>query len=222
MADLGYKSYDDWFEEWWKQNYVPTNHYDWDRLIKDWSYKTSRPDYNDYVRDYLYSGVLNKKLDPLDVQGEAAGLGIQWTPEQSEYIGNMLSQKATNEERAYETNARDTSLISTANQLSDLGLNTGSVVSLGGASAGVNSNAANLDSNYSQNKALAQFQAKASMARTILSTISGLASVGIGGSAMAVSKIAAARIASSMAHSVSTFGADGLLKSYSIHRNFSE
>lgn len=138
----------------------------------------------------------------LDLQGALSSAGVSLTPESTQWLNNSLSTEAVEDERAYNTQMRDTSITSAANQLGSLGLNPASVIQTGGAGIGNTGAVADISkSNPALEKAMNDFNQKAAMTRTIVGLIGGLGSAGILGSSRLLAKKAASVAASSTAHS---------------------
>ena len=137
----------------------------------------------------------------IDFQGLLASNGIQMTPEQSKWLDNEVNQQVVNEAREYNTDMRDSSLTSASNQLASLGLNPASVLQTGGAGIGSSPVADTSKSNPSLEKAMASFNQKAALTRTLLGLLGGLGSAGILGSTRLLARKAASVAAASAANS---------------------
>ena len=144
-------------------------------------------------------------------QQEAADKGWDLTPEQTEAMNNQISNQRTEEARTYETGMRDTSLISAADQLSQLGLSTSNVITTGGVGSNAVQAANVSNRNISGQMALAKYNQKMNMARSMIGMVGSMAAAGIHGAALGAAKNASSVLATASAHS-------GLkaLKSYSI------
>ena len=121
------------------------------------------------------------------------------------YVDNKMSESHTQQDQAYQTEMRDTSITSTGNQLQSLGLSPSSVVQVGGASSGVSSAAA-LTNTHSAYNTMAQlrmdkFKTNMGLAKSLIGAASSMASSGIYGSALGAIKNAGAKIATEAAHS---------------------
>ena len=99
----------------------------------------TRRAYDEYYKKAEYSAVLNGvqsgSVSALDAQGYAAINGYEFSPEQSEWINNKLSDQATDKAYAHQDYSAQNDLLWSANQLKQLGLNTGSVLQTGGSTA---------------------------------------------------------------------------------------
>lgn len=152
--------------------------------------------YDDYLQQYQHGDI-----DAIDFQGVLANNGIQTTPEQTQWINNEISQQVTNEARDYNTQMRDSSLTSSASQLSSLGLNPASVLQTGGSGIGSSPVSDTSKANPAQEKAMADFQNKAALTRTLIGLVGGLGSAGILGGTRFLARRAASVAASSAANS---------------------
>lgn len=137
-----------------------------------------------------------------DITGMMSQYGIQSTPEVTQYLNNEMQVDETNAARDYNTQMRDTSITSSAEQLASLGLSPNNVLSTGGSGIGSSGMTADISkANPALDKAMADFNQKASMTRTIIGLIGGLGSAGIIGGSRLLARKAASAAASSMAHS---------------------
>lgn len=159
--------------------------------------------YRNYVEQYLLSGLGDNSISAIDAQNALASSGISASTTFTEYLNNMLSRQATSEANDYNTQMRDTSLTSAADQLSSLGLSGSNVISTGGAGIGSSSVASVDKSNGALQERLNQFNNSAQMSRTLLSLVGGLASAGIFGGSRLLAQRAAAKMAASTAHAAS-------------------
>ena len=208
--------------------YEITDYQSFDRFLtenQDW------PDIYKFV-EYVYNGgfgtVLRSMLiqwmeraesyknaqetgDWSSYQQEAADKNWDLSPQQTEALNNQISNQRTEEARTYETGMRDTSLISAADQLSKLGLSTSNVITTGGAGSNAVQAANVSNRNISGQMALAKYNQKMNMARSMIGMVGSMAAAGIHGGAMAAAKNASSVLATASAHS-------GLkaLKSYTI------
>lgn len=139
----------------------------------------------------LISQYNSGEISASDLQRIVAEKGIYMTPNQETWLNNILSKEATKDDQDYQRDMRDTSVKSTADQLSQLGLNPGSVVGMGGASSGVSSSAAKVEK--SQFAAM-QFQRKTEMAKTMIHLAAGLASSSIHGAGLGAARFAASKL----------------------------
>lgn len=145
-----------------------------------------------------------QNADYNDVLGQIAGNSVEMSPEMEKYLDNLISNQRTEEAREYETKMRDTSLISTGQQLSQLGLSSSGVLSVGGAvSNGVGAAGTSKHSAASmhQQERINQFNQKMSLAKSLIGAAGSMASSGIYGSAIGAIKQSAAALSASAAHS---------------------
>ena len=188
------------FEQWYYQTYhrsVYSGPVDPNAMQAYKAYLGSTSGYSDYLKQYQ-----NGDMSAVDFQGLLANNGIEQTPEQTQWLNNQISLEAVQDERDYNTQMRDSSLTSAASQLSSLGLNPASVISTGGAGIGNTGAVADTSKgNPALEKAMADFQAKAAMTRTLVGLIGGLGSAGIIGGSRYLTQKAAAAAASSAANS---------------------
>lgn len=108
-----------------------------------------------------------------------------------QYIENQRVDIAN----AIQTEARDTSLLSSADQLQQLGISPSSVLSVGGASSGISSALPfNVNQQYSSMSKQQDFAKKMGLASSLIKMVGGMASSGIGGAAYGAARGALARI----------------------------
>lgn len=139
-----------------------------------------------------------------DVLGVIARSGQQMSPELEKYLDNLISNQRTEEARDYDTQMRDTSLLSTGTQLQQLGLSPSGVISVGGAvSNGVGTAGTSKHSAASlhQQERINQFNQKMSVAKSLIGAAGSMASSGIYGAALGAIKHSAAALSASAAHS---------------------
>lgn len=149
-----------------------------------------------WLHEYLQKNYYNTG-DYAGAQGFLAGNNISMSPEYTQWMNNMISNQRTLESRGWESSMRDTELLSTAQQLSKLGLNPASTISMGRSQV-PDTGAAYVDSsNPAQQKLLQENQQKAQMARAVLGLIGGMASAGIGGASIGLARGIGSKIATS-------------------------
>lgn len=185
------------YQEWLKANgiFKPTPYTEaaYKRYVEQ--YNSSQ--YNQYLNQYQ-----NGDMSAVNFQGALANNGIQISPEQTQWLNNELSIEAVKSQQDYNTQMRDSSITSAANQLGSLGLNPASVISTGGAGIGNSGAVADTSkSNPALDKAMQDFQAKAAMTRTIVGLIGGLGTAGIIGGSRLLAKHAASAAAAATANS---------------------
>lgn len=143
--------------------------------------------------------------NPNDSLQSFAQAGI--TPNQgfSDWLSNAQSQYNTQQQQAYETMMRDTSVTSTGNQLQGLGLSPSNVIQVGGASSGVNSAAADTirpnAASLKQQENINRYNQQLGLAKNLISTAGSMASSGIYGAALGAVKQSARAVAGASAHS---------------------
>lgn len=165
-------------------------------------FQQSQSDANTAGYNYYLDQYNKGDISAIGFQGALANNGIQATPEQTQWINNEISQQVTSEARDYNTQMRDSDITSAADQLSSLGLNPASVIQTGGSGTGYTGMTSDTSKgNPALEKAMADFNAKAAMTRTIVGLIGGLGSAGILGGSRLLAKKAASVAASSAAHS---------------------
>lgn len=163
------------------------------------------------VFDKFYSrwtleNVANGSLGANDAYADYAGYGVSPSEEMTKYLDNQIAQSNTAADRAFQTEMRDTSLLSSGNQLSQLGLSPSNVISVGGASSGVTSQAANQSFAASgvgrkQQLAINQYNQRMGMAKSLISMAGSMASSGIYGASLNAAKHSAAALAAAASHS---------------------
>jgi hypothetical protein len=133
--------------------------------------------------------------NPLELQALLAKIGYNISPEFEKWLDNMISVWNTKQSQQFQLDARDTSYLSTAEQLEALGLSGSNVLQAGGASLDPTATATNTHYNTADARASRDIQRTTAMIRMV----SGLASAGIGGGALLASRNAAAKSAQAAA-----------------------
>lgn len=141
---------------------------------------------------------LGQSGDYLGWQGSLASSGIELSPEMEKWLDNLISKQNTIDTQNWDESMRDTSLLSTASQLSDLGLSTANAVQVGGMATPSGPVAQSSKENVAMQKA----QMKNQMAQSLVRSLSMLGSAGIHGSTMAMMKKATNRAGRSLAGNV--------------------
>lgn len=158
---------------------------------------------NDRVRQAVWDYAKNKFGDDyLGLQGYLTNVrGFTYNPEWEQWLQNMINVQNTNDARAWEENMRDSELTSTASQLSSLGLNPASVVSMGRGSVPnvAAADVGNMDSG--KQRASFRFEQKENMLKRVFSILGGMASAGIGGAAYGTARGIAAKMSRSTMNS---------------------
>lgn len=139
--------------------------------------------------------------DYASLQGAYAQTGTSFSPDMEKYVDNMISQQRTEEARDYETQMRDTSLLSSGEQLKELGLSGSGVLQVGGMSSNGVSTADNVKTNLGQQRQIERYQQNMSIARSMISLAGSLASSGIYGASLGAARHAASAVAETTAHS---------------------
>lgn len=169
--------------------------------------QSKHPQFFDQLwNNYVTSSVADGSLGLNDAYGSFGQTGAAATEETTKYLDNAIAQQNTAQDRAYQTEMRDTSLTSAASQLSSLGLSPSNVIQVGGASSGVSSEAAgqNLSqggANRRQQLYINQYNQRMSMAKSLISMAGSMASSGIYGASLNAAKHSAAVMGSATAHS---------------------
>lgn len=167
-------------------NTIKTNYLEWKNA-------------NDILSNASQSG------DYVGAQGQLSNIGYELTPDTEKWLDNMIGQQNAQADRNYQTEMRDSSLLSSANQLSQLGLSPSNVIQVGGSASGVSSSPASQSfhsvASLKQQRRMNDFNQKMGLAKSMISAASSMASSGIYGSAIASVKNAGARLASATAHS---------------------
>lgn len=139
----------------------------------------------------------------MDAYGQQSTL--QMTPETEKYLDNQISRENVAQQQGYETEMRDTSYVSAARQLESVGLTSSGVLQTGGASSGVNSSAASVDTHSAANlhkqESINAFNQRLGIAKSVMGLVGQMASSGIYGSAIGAVKNAGSQLASATAHS---------------------
>lgn len=141
--------------------------------------------------------------------GNLASQGVELTPDMETYITNQIGKENTANDQQFQSGMRDTSLLSAASQLGNLGLSSSNVVQVGGASSGVSSSAAaqSMHSNaisrnqLRQQAMLNRYNNQMQLAKGLISAAGSMASSGIYGAALGAVKHSASAVAAATAHS---------------------
>lgn len=133
------------------------------------------------------------EITPLEIQTYVAEHGMRLRPSEEAWLNNVLNIQSTQSDRDFQTDMRDTSLLSSYEQLVKLGLNPGSVVNVGGANSGVSSSATKLSTGEVSKM---MFDRRTAMAQTMIRLAGGLASTGVHGAALGAAKFAASKLTS--------------------------
>ena len=137
----------------------------------------------------------------LGVVGQNSG---NMNAETEKWLDNMIANQRTEEARDYDTEMRDTSLVSAADQLKSLGLSVSNVTTTGGAvNNGVSAANQSMHSiaALKQQQRINNFNQKMNIARSLISTAGSMASSGIYGAALGAVKHAGSQAASALSHS---------------------
>lgn len=135
---------------------------------------------------------------------DASSSGVEISPDLEKSIDNQIARENTSNAQNFEEFMRNTSVTSTADQLSGLGLSISNVVPMGAASS--NGVAAPVTSMHSaaatrQQARLNAFNNKMSLARSLIGAAGSMASSGIYGAALGAIRHSAAKVAAATAHS---------------------
>lgn len=171
------------------------------------AFKNSMPEAFDHLfNNYISNQVASGSMESGDAYGSYGAIGSSPNEEMTKYLDNQIAQQNTASDRAFQTEMRDTSLLSSGNQLSQLGLSPSNVISVGGVSSGVTSQAANQSFAASgvgrkQQLAINQYNQRMGMAKNLISMAGSMASSGIYGASLNAAKHSAAALASAASHS---------------------
>lgn len=132
-----------------------------------------------------------------EVMASIAQNGYKLSPEQESYLSSMLSNQRTNEARDYETEMANTDFTRAAAQLGALGMSPYNVAQTG-ASATPNVSAASTPMLNNANQRLGRLT---SVANSMISMASRMASAGIYGNALQAVQLSAQKAAALSAHS---------------------
>lgn len=149
-----------------------------------------------------------------DVLGALSDANVQYGPETEKYLDNLISRENTEAAQNYQTEMRDTSLLSAADQLSSLGLSTSNIIQTGGASLGNVASAASSHHSVAslrQQERINKFNQQMGLAKSLIGAAGSMASSGIYGHALGAIKNSAQKVAASAANS-----GLGALKSFTI------
>lgn len=154
-----------------------------------------------------YLTTLKAQIDALEtgdyqqLQGAYAQTGTSMSPDMEKYVDNMISKQNTEEARNFETEMRDTSLISSGEQLKQLGLSGSGVLQVGGMSSNGVTAADNVKTNLGQQRQIERYQQNMGIAKSMISLAGSLASSGIYGASLNAARHAASAVAETTAHS---------------------
>lgn len=145
------------------------------------------------------------KSSAQDLFGSIGEMGGQLSPETEKWLDNEIARENTEQQQNYELSARDTSLLSSGNQLQQLGLSPSSVIQVGGVSAGVQGSTADTamrsNSALHQQEKINRYNNQMGLAKSLIGAAGQMASSGIYGAALGAVKNAGSRIAGAAAHS---------------------
>ena len=140
-----------------------------------------------------------------DYYYDAAASGTTPSSTMEKAVDNDIARENVSADQDYQTSMRDTSLLSAADQLSQLGLSTSNIIQTGGAQSGVSSAAASQNmhsaASLKQQERMNIYNNKMGIAKSLISAASSMASSGIYGAALGAVKSAGAKIAGAAAHS---------------------
>lgn len=147
----------------------------------------------------------NGEVSANDLLGIYGNLGGSMSPETEKWLDNQIANEKAEQQQNFEISARDTSLLSSGQQLQQLGLSSSGVLQTGGASAGVQGSmaATNMHSAASlrQQAKINKFNQQMGLAKSLIGAASSMASSGIYGAAIGAVKHSAQSIAGAAAHS---------------------
>ena len=187
---------------WWQDG----NKGGWFRLWSDlmtlgaaeliWQHKDKEGQVQDAIDNYDPSS-----QSPYDLEGQITALSEGYggaSSDQQKYVDNLIAEYERETANQQEERMRDTSLLSSAEQLSKLGLGASGVLSVNGSNAGVSAEPARANQ---QSPSQAQYDSQMANTRAVMSMIKGMASAGIYGSAYAKARGIAQNMASHTASS---------------------
>lgn len=155
----------------------------------------------------LYNYQTTGQGNPNDIYGLYGNVSdfVKMSPETEKYLDNAIAQGNAQTERDFQEYMRNTSITSTGSQLQGLGLSPSNVISVGGASSGVSTNAAATDmhSPYAtrQQERINEYNQKMGLAKSIIGMTGALAASGIYGHSLLAAKKAAASMSTAASHS---------------------
>lgn len=154
---------------------------------------------------WLTSQVQSGQMTGNDAYGQMSQFGGHFDDQSSKFLDNLIGQENVKQDQAFQTEMRDTSLISSGSQLSQLGLSPSSVIQVGGATSGVSSSPANQNmhsaASLKQQERINAFNQKMSLSRSLIGAAGQMASSGIYGAALGAMKHSAQSVAAAAAHS---------------------
>lgn len=153
------------------------------RMLEEYVKNPSSPDIGDMLSSLVPK--LRTAYDSGDFTSFKGFLpeGVDLNSNLEDYLNQQISNQLTNANNAYQTQMRDTSLLSSAAQLQQLGLSPSNVASVGGASSGVYSGAANnlMTANNARIQDQRKYYAKMQIMRNLSSLVGSMAHAGISG-----------------------------------------
>lgn len=162
--------------------------------------------YESFINNYVSERISRGEIGANDAYGMYGFSNVSPNEETQKYLDNLISQSNTAADRQFQTEMRDTSLISSGNQLSQLGLSPSNVIQVGSSSSGVTSQAADTSRmlgsiNRKQQLAMNEYNQRMGMAKNLISMAGSMASSGIYGGALNAAKHSASVLASAASHS---------------------
>lgn len=132
-----------------------------------------------------------------DLSGYLQYLGVyNYDPTFEKWLDNQISLENTNSARNWEQQMAETSLIRSSEQLKQIGLSPSTVLQAGGS----NVNPVGAADNVKTNMAQQRYEQRMQTTRSLISMVTGMASAGIGGTAMGLARGALARQGMATAH----------------------
>lgn len=157
------------------------------------------------ARDNYDSGKIGANDLLGTIGNNTLGGRLSMTPETEKWLDNQIARENEAANNAFQEHMRDTSVTSTGEQLQSLGLSPSSVIQVGGASSGVTSQGAGVNTHSAaalhQQEKINRFNQQMGLAKNLISTAGSMASSGIYGAALGAVKHSAQALASTAAHS---------------------
>lgn len=160
--------------------------------------------YNSYFAENKALSDIQGGANPNDVLADYIKSGQTPSQNMSDYIANAQAGYNTQQAQNYETNMRDTSIISTGNQLSAIGLSPSSVIQTGAVSSNGVAAADTVKGSAASQRHQAvinRFNNQMGLAKSLIGAAGSMASSGIYGAALGAVKHSAQAVAATAAHS---------------------
>ena len=150
-------------------------------------------------RTSIYEGLESGGMTGSDALSQYGEYGLQnIDPALGDYINQKISEDNATTAYNREIEARDSSLTSTINQLTQAGMNPGSAISIGGSALGSVPQAGNTgisSAQLAQQRKINEYNQKQHMTRQLISMAGSIAAAGIGGGVYGLARGAAVKAA---------------------------